>query len=355
MEKAKAKDLMRRKQRIQNASSRQSLTGSAPASPNAERPPEPEPEEASSSSSPGAPLLEKGESNVSVRSEMDKELEALGILPVCDSGATGEAVEAPQAFVVADESSLEERRRCYYNPTQDTGLVLCYVKRDRSGMNRLHPRYEMYTKEGVFLMAAKLKGGGSKAMYSIAVDRVVTPESFLGKLRANFSGTHFTIFDDGVSAKKRTNTTERPRREHGAVLYETNIMGSKGPRKLQALLPTVIQREGSGGYARAEFSEEEDIIDKFKKGTTNMMVHLKNKPPRFNHQLGAYVLNFNGRVTMASVKNFQLVEDGKQDKLLLQFGRVGKDQFNLDFRFPLSPYQAFCIALTALDHKLACE
>ena len=36
-------------------------------------------------------------------------------------------------------------------------------------------------------------------------------------------------------------------------------------------------------------------------------VVLRNKPPRWNAALGAYCLNFGGRVTQASVKNFQLV------------------------------------------------
>lgn len=36
-------------------------------------------------------------------------------------------------------------------------------------------------------------------------------------------------------------------------------------------------------------------------------VVLRNKPPRWNQSMGAYCLNFGGRVTQASVKNFQLV------------------------------------------------
>lgn len=35
-------------------------------------------------------------------------------------------------------------------------------------------------------------------------------------------------------------------------------------------------------------------------------------------QVGAYVLNFNGRVTMASVKNFQLVDPDEQETIVLQ-------------------------------------
>lgn len=39
-------------------------------------------------------------------------------------------------------------------------------------------------------------------------------------------------------------------------------------------------------------------------------------------QLGAYCLNFNGRVTQASVKNFQLVSESDPEHIILQFGKV---------------------------------
>ncbi len=49
---------------------------------------------------------------------------------------------------------------------------------------------------------------------------------------------------------------------------------------------------------------------------------LRNKAPSWNEHLAAYCLNFNGRVTAASVKNFQLVEARNEDVVLLQFGKV---------------------------------
>jgi tubby-related protein 1 len=53
------------------------------------------------------------------------------------------------------------------------------------------------------------------------------------------------------------------------------------------------------------------------------MVTLRNKTPKWNDQLGAYCLNFNGRVTHASVKNFQLISSDDPDTIILQFGKVG--------------------------------
>jgi tubby-related protein 1 len=67
------------------------------------------------------------------------------------------------------------------------------------------------------------------------------------------------------------------------------------------------------------------------------------------------VLNFHGRVDKASVKNFQLVDERDEEKIYLQFGRISETNFNLDFQWPFSPFQAFAIALSSFDNKFACE
>lgn len=91
---------------------------------------------------------------------------------------------------------------------------------------------------------------------------------------------------------------------------------------------------------------------------------LRNKAPRWHEQLQCWCLNFRGRVTVASVKNFQLVASvdpslnvpaAEQEKVILQFGKIGKDIFTMDYRYPLSAFQAFAICLTSFDTKPACE
>ena len=91
---------------------------------------------------------------------------------------------------------------------------------------------------------------------------------------------------------------------------------------------------------------------------------LKNKAPRWHEHLQCWCLNFHGRVTVASVKNFQLAATvdqsqpggkGDEDTVLLQFGKVGEDTFTMDYRRPLSAFQAFSICLTSFGTKLACE
>jgi tubby-related protein 1 len=58
---------------------------------------------------------------------------------------------------------------------------------------------------------------------------------------------------------------------------------------------------------------------------------------------------------MASVKNFQLCDPEEPEDVSLQFGRVGKEDFNMDVKWPLSPFQAFAITLSSFDSKIACD
>ncbi|KAK9095334.1 hypothetical protein Scep_026803 [Stephania cephalantha] len=89
---------------------------------------------------------------------------------------------------------------------------------------------------------------------------------------------------------------------------------------------------------------------------------LKNKSLRWHEQLQCWCLNLRGRVTVASVKNFQLVASPEHrqpsqehEKVILQFGKVGKDLFTMDYRYPILAFQAFAICLSSFDTKIACE
>lgn len=88
----------------------------------------------------------------------------------------------------------------------------------------------------------------------------------------------------------------------------------------------------------------------------------QNKEPYWLETIHAYSLDFGGRVTLPSNKNFQLELNNRvSDEIGLQFGKVaaGTDVENtsvytLDFTFPLSPLQALGFAICSCDRKLAC-
>ncbi|KAF0701088.1 Aste57867_8385 [Aphanomyces stellatus] len=242
-------------------------------------------------------------------------------------------------------------------------VVECYIERNRTGANKLFPEYCLYMKEGDrFLLTAKKRPNNRTSNYLISMQRGdlsrKSSENFLGKLRANFIGTEFVIYDSGVNPKgaDQHTLTVNPasvRQEMGIAVYAKNVLGHRGPRKMKVCVPRV--REDGTRVVWRPVTKDDEMLNKCKEQDHTNLTYLINKPPRWNDQVGAYVLNFNGRVTMASVKNFQLVTPEDQETVILQFGRVGKELFTMDFRAPLCPFQAFAITLSSFDSKLACE
>uniref|UniRef100_A0A5S6QEA1 WD_REPEATS_REGION domain-containing protein n=1 Tax=Trichuris muris TaxID=70415 RepID=A0A5S6QEA1_TRIMR len=78
------------------------------------------------------------------------------------------------------------------------------------------------------------------------------------------------------------------------------------------------------------------------------VVVLNNAPPDWNRNLDIFQLDFGGRVTRQSVKNFMI---NHNDQQILQFGRTGGSSFVLDFESPFSPVQAFALALTSVAKR----
>ena len=125
--------------------------------------------------------------------------------------------------------------------------------------------------------------------------------------------------EEGGSGSNNIN----PRKELAAVMYAANVMGSRGPRKMQVAVPAVDENDKIVTWKSSQNnsnSASEDLITRLKDRNMRDLVYMINKPPRWNEQVAAYVLNFNGRVTMASVKNFQLVDPEEQNAVLLQVG-----------------------------------
>lgn len=65
--------------------------------------------------------------------------------------------------------------------------------------------------------------------------------------------------------------------------------------------------------------------------------------------LAVFQLDFGGRVTQESAKNFQIEHDNEQ---VMQFGRIENGAYTLDFCTPVSAVQAFGIALASITQRL---
>ncbi|XP_023327848.1 tubby-related protein 4-like [Eurytemora carolleeae] len=76
---------------------------------------------------------------------------------------------------------------------------------------------------------------------------------------------------------------------------------------------------------------------------------MHNKAPLWNESSQVYQLDFGGRVTQESAKNFQIEFNGKQ---VMQFGRIDSNAYTLDFQYPFTAIQAFAVALANVTQRL---
>ncbi|KAK1340812.1 hypothetical protein QTO34_017206, partial [Cnephaeus nilssonii] len=236
--------------------------------------------------------------------------------------------------------------------------VKCRITRDKKGMDRgLFPTYFMHLEKDenrkIFLLAGRKRKKSKTSNYLISTDPTDLSregESYVGKLRSNLMGTKFTVYDHGVSPAKAREKAHS-RQELAAICYETNVFGFKGPRKMSVIIPGMNMN-----HERIPFrpqNDHESLLSKWQNKTMENLIELHNKAPVWNDDTQSYVLNFHGRVTQASVKNFQIVHENDPDYIVMQFGRVADDVFTLDYNYPLCALQAFAIGLSSFDSKLA--
>ncbi|XP_060695379.1 tubby-related protein 3-like isoform X1 [Hemiscyllium ocellatum] len=241
--------------------------------------------------------------------------------------------------------------------------IKCRITRDKKGMDRgLYPTYFMHLERDdgkkLFLLAGRKRKKSKTSNYLISVDATDLSreaDSYVGKLRSNLMGTKFTIYDNGVNPAKAVGLLDETntRQELAAICYETNVLGFKGPRKMTVVIPGM-----SMNHERVPIrprNEHESLLLMWQNRNMENLIELHNKVPVWNDDTQSYVLNFHGRVTQASVKNFQIVHDNDPDYIVMQFGRVAEDVFTMDYNYPMCALQAFAIGLSSFDSKLACE
>ncbi|PPD83926.1 hypothetical protein GOBAR_DD19135 [Gossypium barbadense] len=278
--------------------------------------------------------------------------------------------------------------------------IQCFIRRERATSTfRLYMGLSpaLSGELSKLLLAAKRvrRATGTDFVISLVGDDFSrSSNKYVGKLRSNFLGTKFNIFDSQPSRDSTVcSSCESCRKTHpgkvaprvttsnyntAKISYELNILRTRGPRRMQCIMNSIPVSAIEGGTAPTPtaftncLDEHSSLlldsagrrpqVGSTSRSMQNVPLVLKNKAPRWHEQLQCWCLNFKGRVTVASVKNFQLVAAvepsenvtiTEQENVILQFGKIGKDIFTMDYCYPLSAFQAFAICLSSFDTKPA--
>merc|ERR1711865_347588 len=220
-------------------------------------------------------------------------------------------------------------------------VTQCQITREKAFMFG-STTYKCYLTNGTrFLMAARKRTKTQRAHYVISSSGTEISRhdrNFVGKVRSDVDGRNFDLF--GYNSEGQGTPIKS---QLGSVRFSPNTISDSAPRKMLVALPrsTTHGSESAISPNQAEQSVEE---------WDENVLWLNDRASIWNEAQQSWGLDFKGRVTLGSVKNFQLVSsDDLEGQVYLQFGKVGQDEFTMDFTAPLTPVQAFSICLSSLE------
>ncbi|KAL1803829.1 tubby-like F-box protein 3 isoform X2 [Daucus carota subsp. sativus] len=274
-------------------------------------------------------------------------------------------------------------------PGPRDSFIRCFIKRSfrkGSGSGLAHS-YNLYlslsqalAENGKFLLGARKSRHATLTEYIISLnadDMSKRSCAYIGKLKSNYLMTKFSVYDALPFHTGAKMTRSRFTRLIGSkqVLpcvpsgsYPVAHISFETRRRMHCVMDTISPsaiKPGGVAPTQTEFRQSSIDTPPSLPNSTNDIFSgplcsqrdgqliLKIKSPIWNEQLQSWCLNFNGRVTIASVVNFQLVASAEgggitpeHEEVILQFGKVDKDVFTMDYRYPISAFQAFAICLS---------
>ncbi|KAL7191553.1 hypothetical protein ACSBR2_023601 [Camellia fascicularis] len=222
--------------------------------------------------------------------------------------------------------------------------------------------YSLYTNEGQGRQDRKLaaahhrrRNGRSEFVVAQNIKGIScsSDDSLIGIVTANLIGSKYHIWDQG----SRINSQSKQ---------------SKPPLAVVSFVPTITTWTGSYRSMRVWVPKHQSMqlknttqiqhisgLPKNWEGKMDKVHQLFSRIPHYNNISKQYELDFRDRTraglrVQSSVKNFQLILEKNGRQTILQLGRVGKSKYVMDYRYPLTAYQAFCISLASIDSKLCC-
>ncbi|KAL9242120.1 hypothetical protein vseg_016152 [Gypsophila vaccaria] len=269
-----------------------------------------------------------------------------------------------EAAPLSSWSTLPNRALLCRTLPVDVGKCTCIIQKEAA------PRglgggsmYSLFTNEGQGRQNRKLavayhKRRNGRSIFIIAQNTKgilsFSDDSFVGVVTSNLMGSKYYVWDQGRCPRRKV------------------VKESKSIQAVVEFTPTICTWTGSYRSIKAWIQKKLPPLQL--KNTNSQVQHMKGLPldwngsgaqlllskvPYHNKNTKQYELDFKEKVKagltiQSSVKNFQLTMEGNEHQILLQLGRIGKSKYVLDYRHPLTGYQAFCICLAAIDPKLCC-
>lgn len=207
----------------------------------------------------------------------------------------------------------------------------CTIRRDKGSLWGADYTLHHDRDPEPILFASKKASLGSHYQVFLASDR----NTAIGDLRAKLNSNIHKL----VALDPHT-----PPRDEASIYYRLDSKGEEGEYgvHMKVVIPALEVRERpSERPADLQVAYEQKDLEK---------IHvLSNKRAVWIPSMQTHILQYSSKnitsSAISSVKNFQLVHKLNVTHVLLEFGKLGSDSFELSFQNPLSLFQAFAATL----------
>ncbi len=289
--------------------------------------------------------------------------------------------------------------KAFINTPCEKGITArCYIERNRSGSNFLTPLYSLCadledgTGREIMVCKKVMTSMSAHYVFSLKEDdlhrkREQRSKLYMGKLRGNgFNADEYILYDSGnysmppglYNSEKggskgdpsdKENETQSDnslyRKELMVTRYNTKKRPNPTPEKIRASEVCISNPDYGEQLAvlSSPFQKiREDGTQNAERTRPYMIFH--ERTSRYD-PLSSCLVDFKGRGSTPSVKNAQYVESlpmcdnpqsaraGESDKWVMQVAKFTPECFNMDFRYPLTMFQAFAICISRFDADLS--
>jgi hypothetical protein len=245
---------------------------------------------------------------------------------------------------VMEKGKMHEFTEDFVRPVQNQPRLHRFcVKRS---VDRL--QYRLYSdSDQAFIMYAAVRSENQEVHFFLYdpddKESLFDPDRPVFKMTFNPSKTEWLVshFQDGTwySPRQATNMNFNRRAEEVAFIQHSQIEVGEGVNHcLEAnIARTEVATDGATAPTQQSDGQHSRVIER-----------LVTRQAVWNEEIQTLVLDFRGRDVIPSSKNFQVACEGRPERVVLQHGKIAKNTFALDFRFPLSISQAFAMAISTV-------
>ena len=246
------------------------------------------------------------------------------------------------------------------SPLIEDKMLICDLKITKAGLSL--PKFSLCINTNqLLIMKAEKNFKLCFVEYKIYVI-IQNNRHYIGKIKSNMFRNKFSFFDRDTLKKHSkfqyltpvVKTFLQKHHNLGTINFNESVLCCKSRKRISTMQIHLPHNTSKEYFSYTIQKEDQSSVCDSSADTRRIISNRENNyevktlRPMWSEHYSSYYMNFTNRVRLPSKSNFILTL-GKIN--ILQFGKIDNTSYALDFQYPLSLFQAFCICVSSIIAK----